>query len=802
MAAVGNTSLAAREEILGRASTPKASTTSLAHSAPSPRTESGRAVSSGVALDKPPSGLPSRPDVPFPGRGERHLPPRSDDRRGDRLGGSLRDRNRDLLNPDRRTLDPLVREPGRYSERGGPHERDRERDRIEPPRRLAEPVRDARDGRDSRDRDRGMGDIPRLSDFNGRSVRTDPMPPPRLAAADSERGPLLNPERASLVSPNEVPINPARAALIHGGSELPRSDSSRSGRDDSRSRPSSRPHSPRRSERPGDHSDGRRHDRGSSGRYPGPEPEFNRGRHDDPQPLAAVRNDRAGNRGSERPQRDLSAAFQPSQPQPRSLDPDHGRLTTQDSSYGRLEDPNTESSGPPPSGPRGGPRDRDSRNGRVRPSNAPQSRDDLLSSGADFTAPPIADRPPPTGPAGTSRNPRRSASGQFDATNTRSAVPPVSGATVAQSPPQTAPPAGVHPSRLAKIENAVPAPAAVPASGHTVHPSRLNAMNIDPESNRPPPPIQTNLRHEASMPSPMSGIAPAGPRAQAHQSPGSSMAGPNGFSAPTGPSANDRSRAPRERQGHHLAGIQSTLLQAGQQMAPDRTSDTRIRGRGGRNGTGFEPHSSSTPSTPLSAIPADTRDNTSDRGRELINTDRKDLLAPRDANGVESDHNRQDSRSGPRGRDPVPAPDRSHRPSRHSSHRNSRSRSPGHDNQRPVREREPLDDPSREHRGRRGDSGRERHQGGEREPGRRDGRDGEKGREMPPRIPNEPAWGGETGGGPDRGGRTRDMRQSGGGDNRRDSRGSRDADGGSGRKRRGDEGAMGMDRGHEKRPRR
>ena len=801
------------------------------------RTDTGRNSGSASVSDKLHPGLPSRPDVPIPNHhsADRHVSSRSGDRREphhsrlDRPSDSLRDRVRESSNFDRRAPDVPSRDMNRAGDRGLAAERERERDRHDFKRRGAELIRDTRDVRDTRDsRDRLPMDNTRLSDLNGRLSRNDDMPPPR-PIAEASQGSTVN---------ADPPINPARAAQIFGAHESPRTDSQRLNREEHRERPPSRPHSPRRGDRYGgldrDSSDSRRNDSATSRPPPPYTQEYPRGRHDEPLIRSSgARNDRVGERGPPERLRDASS-FQPTITPARPLDLEHGRLSRPqpDPNYGRLNDP-------PPSQIPSGPRDRTNRGGTggSRLGNASQPRFEPRVAPQEPPRPPTPDKQPPTGPAAT-RAPRRTGSGHYDTSTPAS----INTHTNPLAPPPTA---GIHPERLKHIDPVAaqmatsnttsqisqPTLSNVPSSDDGIHPSRMPSFHGDQSTQRQAPPaIQTsNIASSTSrLESPGASGPPSGPRSQ--QTISSTSMSPGGINPPTGPSSNERTRGPNR----HIAGINSTLQQAGQRNVPERTSEriTNIRGRGGRNSMGgpvFDLPPSSAPSTPT--LPSSNRDvpgsGIGDRIRDPTSSDRpSDLFPTRGMNDGgadnERDRERTENRSGggTRGRDLASRRDGG-RSGRHSR-RASRSRSPGRDGER-ERERERVRErgtgPPDESRGGdyrdrgRGGDGRERRQN-ERDMGRRDGekapgRNGE-GRDVlpPPRPGNEPDWGGSGLGASDRnssiagpggGGARRDMRSL--NDNRRDSRG--DGSGVGGRKRRGDEGGMGGvdNRGHDKRPR-
>lgn len=684
--------------------------------------------------------LPNRPEAPLPGRGQldRHPSLRHGDRRDGRDSrlpepGRLdqpRDRPpREYPANDRRGMEPNPRDFGR------PSDRDRDRVRPEPPPRWT--------GESSRENQERAG--PRGPDQSGRLSRDGGMPPPRISASDrghpggSEKLPPVSAERQEL-------INPERAAIISGISTPPRSDSPRRNRDDARDR--SRPQSPRRYATERDYQESRQDERSS--RNGSADGYMSRTRQDDMQtPPAGPRSDRPADRTGERGGPDRSRdAFQPAQPPPRTIDPNHGRLNSSsrqqpDPNFGRLN------AAPAPDIP-SGPRDRNLRGNRIV--SAPQTRrDGRPSDGPRPPTPPEASVP--TGPSST-RSTRWPASSQVDASST-------------PSTPSTASAAGVHPDRLKHLGHAgaavePPSPSEIPAPG--MHPDRLKAFANDSSSPGSQP---SGNRSRPPMPPVVTQDPPSRPRGS-HPSPVS--AGGSGLPAPTGPaSATERTMRGGRRQ---LAGINTMLQQAGQQNAPERFS---VRGRGSRLAGEAQPFSG--PPTPV-GLP----DGRQEPGYDLGNAPRVDLITgaapgdPRDRGRRDrpTRHTRRDSRS--------PVGDRM----RDSKWPGDDERDPGY---REYRERKEGGRNDERQAGR--DVGRDV------VPGGRDERDRER---DPPvrrgdireREPHDGPWvGGERG----PRGRDRELR----GDDRRDSRGPRD-DGSVGRKRRSDEGMA--DRGLEKRPRR
>jgi THO complex subunit 2 len=773
---VATTMESKKSEILDRREQIKRENAAKAASLPMPgnlRSDSTRTL----ILDRGSPSLPSRPDAPFPSRDliDRHQtrhPDRRDPRESrlpdprvlDRTGPRPGDRGRDFSSGDRRALDQSPRDFGRPNDRNTGN--DRERLRPEPP-----PQWKGDSGRENLDKTTTNSRRP----DSGRLSREAPAP--RSSAALMDRGPIVNPERMSLLNAErQEMINPERAALISGEKDSLASDSARWVRDEIRDRGPRGP-SPRRSDK--DYPEPRRDERrnGPSDAYNSP-----RGRADEIQPPpAGPRGDRPADR--ERNMGPDRSSFQPSQSGPRSMDPDHGRLNSgprsqPDPNFGRL---NPVSSPEIPLGPR----DRNSRGTRPgNPTSTPR-RDGK----PEIPRPPTPDKQPPTGPA---RHPRRGASGQFDQT------------AIAVGAGTTSPASAIHPDRLAQLGSSAPQTPQQPSPAAQVptppiHPDRMRAFGNETSSKPlPPNPQSGNNRSRQQLPSVSTSNPPLGPKG-AQSSPITPSV--NGFTAPTGPaSASDRASRGGRRQ---LAGINTTLQQAGQQMStPDRMLNTRGRGRLS-SGIGPEtpisgPPTPVIPPPPPPGLPPARHDILRDGSRELINPERIDLItggAPL-ADDRERDRNGRRERSGRHSRRGSRSPARE-RESKHAlpderAQRNEYRERSDRRTGEPDRERHRGGTPTKDLIGSREgvsrDGGRDREHR-DRESSRRDGRDREAARD-----PNDANWTGDRGG--ERGGRSRDVR----GEERRDSRGNRE-DGGSGRKRRSDEGALDS-RGHEKRARR
>lgn len=792
------TEISARQDAL-RNSSAKVPGVNQAQARLPPRQDFTRAP---PVLERPPTNLPNRPEAPIP-KHIQTLPGREGDRRD--MHQSRMDRPTDVprwshdnLGQDRRGPDMSNRGLERPSDRVPPFDRDGPRDRHDVIRRGAESFADIKQRE-------------RLAvDHRGaeRPSREEALALGRSASAQVDRAPLVNSERLERLALVDPAINPARAALISGGGDPLRTDSPRGYRDD---RTHLRPQSPRRGGRHGvpdrDHIDVRREDRMSGGRGAGPEvQDLGRIRHDDTQagPFQP--------RGADRPDDRSRDAFQPTQPLPRSVDPDHGRLNQSgrygESSFGRLNTASDIPSGPRSHGPRGSSRQVSATVARV---------DTRQQQGP--VRPPSPDKMPPTGPA-VDRSGRRPDSSGGPTT------PSLRGTAASPAPP-------IHPERLrhlapeAQIQATQAAPPPPPSAAAVgIHPSRLGAFQSDQSSTGPTlPPLQTsNVRDVSAAPSPMNSGPPSGPRGQGAQPSTPTSAGSN---VPMGPSfpSNERVRGPIRQ----LAGINSTLQQAGQSersKGSDRTSDrgVNIRGRGNiTSAAGGQGFLGSGPSTPVNAVRPDIRD--SGRGRDMTAPEPSpaDLFSARINKPSEED--RSDSRTSS-----TRESGRRERSGRHSR-RASRSRSP-------ERERSHRDASSsadiraemgnrvdfRESRGgSRRDSDRDIHRrssgrslpatvgesGRERDTMRRDGRDMEKPRDGPSmrapetefsrgqQYPPQHVPSGRGGEGADR---MRDSRSSRGSEDRREGRSSRDDGTGSIGKRRGED-RGGPDRGRDKRAR-
>ncbi|CZT04760.1 hypothetical protein WAI453_007691 [Rhynchosporium graminicola] len=795
------------------------------------RPDIGRNLPVTTLLDQRSPNLPSRPDAPLPSRDllDRHTPrhgdrrdgresrtqdPRPDrqsggrsgdrpiERIGDRPGDRPGDRLRDFPGNDRRVPDPATREFGRPIDRAPGA--DRERIKEPPPRWTADSAREKLDK------------TAQAREVDSSRQSRDMLPPrasgplsDRISGSSSDRLPAVVPERQEL-------INPERAALISADKNPSRSNSPRRGREEPREKGSSRPQSPRRNGADKDHSDSRRDDRSSRSNLP---ESYNspRGRVDEIQPPpAGPRGDRPAERDPAVP--NVKPAFQAAQIPARSVDSDHGRLNAvnrapPDPNFGRLTAPASDI----PSGPR----DRNGRGNRV--ANPPLPPQYNPRSG-ELPRPPTPEKQPPTGPS-SGRHPRRGGSMQVDP------ISIVSGSnTVVSTPAAQSPVTAIHPDRLRQLGGPV---APQPQAGQQpvgIHPDRLKAFgNEDAVRSHPQPHVGNNHNNNRSRPnisqnsmanlgSLATTIPPSGPKG-VQSSP--IQPGPNGFAAPTGPSsANERAARGGRRQ---LAGINTMLQQAGQQIAPERMT---VRGRGGRVSTGMGPEApNSGPSTPilpvpppLSGPPPARQEPIKDLGRDIINPARADLITgaepPKedrdmDRSGRRDRKSRRGSRSPGRERESkrgAPDEDRTQRSEyRERSERRVSERGEGEKDRHqskssPAPPRELMTGRDSMGGGREGGRDRDRDR---QSSGRRDVRERDITRDLTAGWPNE------------RGGHERSNERGGGGRSGRDTRSSGDLRGNAearrdgnrstrdegGRKRRSDEGGM-ESRGHDKRVRR
>ncbi|KFY35546.1 hypothetical protein V494_05818 [Pseudogymnoascus sp. VKM F-4513 (FW-928)] len=743
-------------------SLPKVPATSERQTGPPPRPDFIRgAANQDRPPSRPPSNLPTRPEVPIPHvHPERNLPARGAGRRdahqprADYPADSSR-WPRDGSGHDRRSLDARGLE--RPSDRP-PFDRDGHRDRVDPLRRGAEFF--------PGDRDRGRPPLDaRGSDVNGRPSREDVVPPSRSAPPQADQG-------SALADPA---VNPARAALISAGSDTARSGSPRGFADD-RSRP--RAQSPRRSDRHGGPDrdvDVRRGDRIPGDRDANQVP-----------PFPSRDSDRAAERSRD--------AFQPTAAPKRPIDLDHGRLNSAgrqgESSFGRLNP-----SSPPLQDVPSGPRTSYGRGGSNRQASSNMSRSDTRQQGPP--RPPTPDNAPPSGPAGD-----RSQSG------TANAVPvhpermrhlgqdtQAQGTQAAPAPPANAAPEGVHPSRM---------------RGFQETPSLPGATQSPQQSG--------NVRQESSQ---LSSGTPSGPRGQQT---GPSTPTSASSNVPTGPSFPpvDRVRGPM-RQLAGINSTLQQAGQTERPKTFDRPNDRNInvRGRGGASSSAMSGFPSSGPSTPSNAPRPDTRDGGQGRGMGAPEPSPGDQFANRFSQGTgderpdgRSSSTRDSGRHERSGRS-------SHRASRsHSRDRSHKENIPGPDPRAEMMGERPDFRGSGRRDGERESSRRTSGRSGPSTPGegreresRREGRDadkrgdggaamrGEQGFSRGQGYPPQPQGGHMPPSTRGEGGRSRGSRSSrGGADERRESRNSRDDGTGSIGKRRGED-RGGQDRGRDKRAR-
>ena len=675
--------------------------------------------------------LPTRPEAPAPRVNDHRIPDRpgnpggreapretrySEHGRNDRAAEPSRDRGserqtlgnstrgydrageRPMLSDRERTdsawgLDkPVLGRPSADDRYGGSNTRD-----------SRPPTRDERLDRPSRDRLNGEPPYyGRNVDLPGHASRDSPMAPPR----------------------SNIFQHPDRAALIHGGQEPERNNAVINNserrpdpaRYDShpRAEHGSRPPSPlRRDERRPPRYDLRSEDRSfGDGRRPlGDVVHAHPSRYEEPHPPTAPRVDRPGAINTSSLNDRAREIIRPTAPAAPPSDPNHGRLnhdssgnTRQaESQYGRLNPGSDAPSGPRLPNGTHPPSNRDGRN-----VSAPQphinTQQAQASSNHQLPSPPMADRQAPTGPASTRGGTRSST--QF---SRRPSLPLSAPQTPATETPDTS---GIHPD----------------------HPKALQPLNTLSQGAAS---RVTNQQSNSSISAQQQ--APVGPRAPINQQPPSPVGpSPSSRNPPTGPSFGGGGRG---RGDKRFADIQNVLQQAGSgPNGPDTRSGqgASIRGRGGRNNI----PSVNAPSITGSGLPTPGSGGRSDQqmGRPDSFPARPDLFAGRGSGASTPQHHADEEQSYGRGgrrdsgRDSGRESTREggeRRSTRHGkgSRDHSRDRPPQGapltsrmENERPTPLRR---DEHREMRSRGGDAAVE----GDRDSGRKDFRDRDRGAE-------------------------------------------------------------------------
>ena len=548
------------------------------HIMPPSRPDLTRPPSSGPSNGRPAHNLPSKPEPSQVRPSDHRVLPRPVDR-------ITYDHAREHRFPERMETRDAVRDRGfdRSVSDSYSHSTERaqgmERDRID------QRWSDTRTplGRSDID-DRHSGSHGRDSRYMGRDDRSERPAEDRLYSEQhlgrrDLNAPLQQPKDTTMPPPRSTvsqhPINPERAALIHGSQPHDRghshgvhpdrrSDGSRYD-NQPRSERSSRGPSPTRSDsRQNSQYDTRREDAAAfHGRRPNEDAiRPTNSRFEEPHAPTGPRTGRPANTGLNplNPNDRFRESMKPSAVAP-PIDPNHGRLSQEsnfpsrqvESQYGRL---NSESD--IPSGPR-----MPNGNNPVPPHNgrnvsAPQPRlNTQLPPQAQGTSNAIHDRQAPSGPSlrGSPRKPP-----PFSQHHGNSSAPTT---PMAQSPDT----AGIHPDRLKALQGS----GAVTAESAT--------HNLSGPRHGPPP---------IAMP-------PRGPTGTQLTSPIGPTA--NNRGPPTGPAMpNDRSG----RDKRTFAGIQTVLQQASGSTVPERTGQgASIRGRGGRANNMNGPSSgTSAPATP------------------------------------------------------------------------------------------------------------------------------------------------------------------------------------------------------------
>ncbi|OAR02128.1 hypothetical protein LLEC1_04904 [Akanthomyces lecanii] len=436
--------------------------------------KTGPKADRGLSLPDRPN-LPTRPDVPIPGHytPERFNQSRGHERRDGREGHE-----------------------GRESRDG--------RNRREP--------RESREGRNERERPRdgvsGETNKPREHERQPRNPRStrgnEETTAPSPASPVNQAEPPMNPQRAALFAQDDTSktprsgqelerpkprrpepagsldnVNPERAALLEQREEKSSGRLTRyDGRDRDRDRDRTpRTQSPRRVSRHGEQTAAGTpsnldewHGRGHSADH---RPQ---GRNRDRSPDAV-----SSSRGDKGP--DRSEAFYGAPRGPDSEKRQHAGY--QDPNYGRL---NPVSTGPEtPSGPR--PRGRGAARGGQATPTGPAAQQDARTGSSDQSQTPMIERQPPSGPASG-----RGRRGGYEASTPGSAALSQSGQSRkhdGSNGDNAGTPTGVHPDRLAKIDNtsALPPPPPPPPPGPPPGHSRGGEGSI------PTGPSATSERH-------------------------------------------------------------------------------------------------------------------------------------------------------------------------------------------------------------------------------------------------------------------------------------------------------------------
>lgn len=385
--------------------------------------------------DRP--NLPTRPDVPIPGHytPERFNQSRGHERRDGREGREGRDGReaREGREGGRNQREPREGREGRESHDARPSRNERERQR------------------DGASGDVGKGKEQERQPRNPRSGRGNEETTAPSPATQSGVEPMMNPQRAALFAQDETvktprggqeserskprrseqatgaeKVNPERAALLEQREDK---SSGRSSRNDGRDRDRTpRTQSPRRAGRPGEQSAAGtpsnvddRH-----GRAHGTDPR-SQGRNRERSPAASdsFRGDKGPNRA----------------------EAIHEKRHHQDPNYGRL---NPIPTGPEtPSGPR--PRGRGAARGGQGTPTGPAAQQDGRPASSEQHQTPNMDRLPPSGPASG-----RGRRGGYEPNTPGSAAPSQGGQSRKQggsNGDSAGTPSGVHPDRLAKIDN-------------------------------------------------------------------------------------------------------------------------------------------------------------------------------------------------------------------------------------------------------------------------------------------------------------------------------------------------------------
>ena len=531
-------------------------------------------------------GLPARPELSQVRKGDHRIPPRPSDRAGP-------DAHKDSRFPERppteRPLEPIR---GR-SERGPLQDSEKSDIRSRPDRTQrsagdSAPVARSNAGaRNSshtfRDQRSYPENAPHSSGNNSlqsygqtQNTREHVMPPPKATASQNSETAPINPERAALIHGRQ---DNNRSHPVHQSSDH-RGDGMRRG-EISRSEHNSRGASPTRGTDRGSSFEGRRFDRKAEDGYrTGTEPANARPRYEENHAPSGPRMDRMGSQPNWNPSSDRSRESMKSAApsRPALFESTQGRLN-QDQNDGRLNPSNDV-----PSGPRmpNGNHTIQGRGGRnVSAPQLPSGPHQSSSTQSNAGVPVGQDRQTTNGPS--VRGPMRDM-----ALNTDSSPASNSGTTSVQGPETP-----IHPDRLRAMQ------ASIPSGQNSVHSDRVPAIEgTGPQRRSSGPNRNEPNRGPGPRTLPQLSVAPGeGPPRGTATLPSPVQQSPTnrGGPPPTGPSFGGGVRDKR------FAGVNPALQRSGPSVPSERHNQVAsIRGRG----RGMMPPSPSSSGPPQPNFPS------------------------------------------------------------------------------------------------------------------------------------------------------------------------------------------------------